>query len=188
MSDWRALFSTALPYDAFLNTHGNPERRRRWDAIREKVAMEASQRALLAGFTRQMNVLCVAATWCGDCANQGSILETIAASSPRITLRFLDRDTADPAVLAAVRINGGERVPIAVFLSEDFEDCGHYGDRTLSFYRQMAEEMLGPACSTGLVPPSAALLSAGVREWLVEFERIQWMLRLTGRLRELHGD
>ncbi len=188
MPDWRALFDSALTYDAFLDTYGTPERRRRWETVREHVALDRSQKALLQDFTRQMNVLCVAATWCGDCANQGAILQTIAAACPRVDLRFLDRDTADAAFLDQIKINGGQRIPITIFLSEDFEDCGHYGDRPLSFYRHMAEEMMGPACSTGIVPPSAELLAAGVRDWLVEFERIQLMLRLTGRLRELHGD
>jgi len=27
-----------------------------------------------------------------------------------------------------------------------------------------------------------------LQEWLDEFERVQWMLRLSPRLRQLHGD
>ena len=43
-----------------------------------------------------------------------------------------------------------------------------------------------------LVAPPAdddpTLLEQATDEWLNEFERMQWMLRTSGRLRELHGD
>ena len=55
-------------------------------------------------------------------------------------------------------------------------------------YRQMAAEQLGAACPTGLVPPGTEILASVVQEWLNEFERIQLMLRTSGRLRQLHGD
>ena len=32
------------------------------------------------------------------------------------------------------------------------------------------------------------LVPAVVQDWLDEFERIQWMLRTSSRLRQLHGD
>jgi len=188
MPNWQEVFASALPYDAFLEVHGTPERRARWEAIRQLVHLDPSQKTLAANFPRTMYVCCLAATWCGDCANQSAILDAIARCAPRVHLAFVDRDSADPGLVRSLQINGGQRIPIAVFLSEDFQDCGHYGDRTLSFYREMGAQLAAPACSTGLVPPSAELLAAGVREWLVEFERIQWMLRLTGRLRELHND
>ncbi|MGC4004912.1 MAG: hypothetical protein QM811_18075 [Pirellulales bacterium] len=39
-----------------------------------------------------------------------------------------------------------------VFLTEDFQPVGYYGDRTLAKYRDMARKQLGGAtCPTGLV-------------------------------------
>jgi hypothetical protein len=79
-------------------------------------------------------------------------------------------------------------VPVVVFLSEDFSECGRYGDRTLAKYRDMAATLLGPACPTGIGDPGADLLAGVIREWLGEFERAQLMLRLSPRLRERYGD
>ena len=97
-------------------------------------------------------------------------------------------DDPDPAVRRELSVNGGQRVPVVVFLSEDFYECGRYGDRTLSTYRQMAASSLGAACPTGAVPAENNLLDQVTAEWLVEFERVQLMLRLSSRLRGKHGD
>jgi hypothetical protein len=134
-----------------------------------------------------MPVLCLAGTWCGDCVNQCPAFDHFASVSSAIDLRFLDRD-ARPDVREALAINAGHRVPIVLFLSEDGYEVARYGERTLSIYRKLAADQLGPSCPTGLVPPSADALTVSVSEWLAEFERAQLILRLSPRLRQLHGD
>ncbi|HWE36721.1 MAG TPA: thioredoxin family protein, partial [Isosphaeraceae bacterium] len=124
---------------------------------------------------------------CGDCVNQCPAFDHFARASSAIDLRFLDRD-ARPDVRDALAINGGHRVPVVVFLSEDGFEVARYGERTLSAYRKLAADRLGPACPTGLVPPSDDVIALGVSEWLGEFERAQLILRLSPRLRQKHGD
>jgi hypothetical protein len=122
--------------------------------------------------------------------NQCPIFDHFAAATPSVQVRYFDRDEhADLA--AALRICGGARVPVLVFLSEDGQFCGLYGDRTLAKYRQMAAQQFGPqagaSCPTG-IGVDRPLLEAVTQDWLGEFERVQWMLRLSSRLRQLHGD
>ena len=102
---------------------------------------------------RDMPVLCLAGTWCGDCINQCPVFDHFATVGERINLRFLDRD-ARPDVRELLTINGGQRVPMVVFLSEDWLEVTRYGERTLSTYRRLAADQLGPSCPTGLAPPS----------------------------------
>ena len=185
--DWSPAFEEALPYSGFLDKYATPEQRRRWDAMHARVALSPEQAALLGGFVRRMPVLVLNGAWCGDCINQCPIFDRFAAASAKIDLRFLDRDARDDAK-AALAINGGNRVPIVVFLSEDFQEVARHGDRTLSRYRQIAAEQLGPSCPTGIVPPDDDATAEVVREWLGEFERAQLMLRLSPRLRQKHGD
>ena len=187
MWDWRAIFAEAPSYEGFLERHGTEEQRRRWAAVEGRVVLTPQQRDLLGGFVRQMPVLCLAGAWCGDCVNQVPILQRIAQAAPGVELRVLDRET-NPALRDALTINGGQRVPVVVFLSEDWQACAVVGDRVLAYYRQMAADRLGPSCPTGIVPPGPALLAEATAQWVDEFERVQLMLRLTGRLRELHGD
>jgi hypothetical protein len=185
--NWQTKFDAALGYDKFLSQYGSPQHRDRWQALHDRVVLTSEQTELLGGFVRRMNVLCLAGAWCGDCINQCPIFQRFAEATDKIDLRFLDRDEhAD--VQAELLLCGGNRVPVLVFLSEDFMECGRYGDRTLAKYRDMAATQLGPACPTGIGAPDPNLLAAVTGEWLNEFERTQLMLRLSARLRERHGD
>jgi len=185
--EWAGAFGSAFGYQEFLKRHATPEQQARWQAVYDRVTLTPGQRELLGGFVREMHVFCVTGAWCGDCVNQCPIMARIGEQSPRIVVRFADRD-ADPASQQALAMNLGHRVPAVVFLSEDDQECGRYGDRTLANYRQMAADRLGPSCPTGIVPPGPELLSAVTAEWVGQFERIQLMLRLSKRLREKHGD
>lgn len=174
-----------LSYDAYLAT--DPAKAPAWRAIGDQVALNAEQRELLAGFTRDMKVICISGTWCGDCVQQGPLIQHIADASPRIDLRWLDRDEhMDLARL--VRINAGDRVPVVLFMAEDYELVSYLGDRTLTRYRAIAARTLGPACPIPGAPVPTEELAATLQEWLNEFERVQLLLRLSTRLRGRYGD
>lgn len=180
-------FSQGLNYQDFLARHGSDEHRRRWQAVFDAVVLTPAQRDLLAGFKRRMQVLCLAGAWCGDCVNQCPIFEHFAQVNSGIEIRYFDRD-AHADLAAELKLCGGARVPMLVFLTEEGFEAGRYGDRTLSKYRQMAVDQVGAACPSGLTVPGASLLTSVIQDWLNEFERIQWMLRTSARLRQLHGD
>jgi hypothetical protein len=185
--NFAAKFAAGLEYQPFLNKYGSDEHRRRWAAVHEAVRLSPQQRDLLGGFVREMKVLCLAGAWCGDCVNQCPIFDHFGAASPRIVIRYVDRD-ADAELAEGLKICGGSRVPVTVFLSEDDQPVGWYGDRTLSKYRQIAIEQLGSSCPTGIAPPDRSLLDAVTQDWLDEFERVQLLLRTSPRLRKLHDD
>jgi thiol-disulfide isomerase/thioredoxin len=135
-----------------------------------------------------MNLLIISGMWCGDCVQQCPLIARIAEANPeKISLRLLDRDQHRD-LIESFRVNAGDRVPIVLFLSEDFEFCSAYGERTINRYRAFAQRYLGPACPTGIVAPDKDELSATLADWLTEIERIQLMLRLSPRLRQKHAD
>lgn len=180
-------YQQGLPLPDFLARYANDVQKQRWRQMHEQVALTAAQRELLASFQRQMYVLCLTGAWCGDCINQCPIFEHFAAAAPVIQVRHLDRDDhAD--VQRELQINGGNRVPVVVFFSEDGCEAARYGERTLSKFRQMMRDQVGASCPTGIVVPGDTLLHAVTQDWLNEFERVQWLLRLSPRLRQKHGD
>jgi thiol-disulfide isomerase/thioredoxin len=182
-----ASFEAALPYDRYVAT-GTADQQRRWQQVFEAAALTPEQTALVAGFVREMKVLVVSGIWCGDCVQQCPLLERIALANPaKVALRFVDRDE-QKSLSSRFRVNGGDRVPVALFLAEDSELCAAFGDRTLNRYRALAVRYLGPSCPTGIVAPDAGELAATLQDWLHEFERVQLMLRLSARLRQKHGD
>ena len=180
-------FAAALPYERYVQT-GTDEQRRRWRQVYDSARLSDAQARLVAGFARDMKVLIVSGVWCGDCVQQCPLLQRCAEANPRrLDLRLLDRDQHRD-LTEKVRMNTGDRVPVALFLAEDHELCAVYGDRTLSRYRALAVKQLGPSCPTGITPPEQGELAATLQDWLNELERIQLMLRLSARLRQKHGD
>jgi hypothetical protein len=178
-------FQAGLAYADFLARYGSEGDRQRWQQTYDRITLTTAQRELLSLFRRQMNVLCLAGAWCGDCADQCPIFEQFALVAPCIVVRYLDRDDhAD--VQRVLQINDGNRVPVVVFLSEDGFGVGRYGERTLSKYRQLVHDQAGVA--VGLPSSGDSLLAQVTQDWLMEFERVQWLLRLSPRLRQLHGD
>jgi thiol-disulfide isomerase/thioredoxin len=180
-----SLFDQALAYDDFFAKFGKPADKPRWDRTRETIQLTDAQKALLGQFKRTTNILMLAGAWCGDCAGQCPILEKFAEVAPCLKIRYLDRD-AYPEAQKELQINGGNRVPVAVFFSEDGFEVARFGERTLSQYRRMAKETLGEACGTGIA--NATDRAAMVGDWLDVVERVQWILRLSPRLRRLHAD
>ena len=180
-------FSAALPYDRYVLS-GTEEQQRRWKQVYDVARMTDSQSRLVGGFGRDMRVLVISGIWCGDCLQQVPLLQRIAeGNASHVELRIIDRDEHRD-LSERFRLNGGDRVPVALFLSEDFELCAAYGERSLSRYRALAQTQLGAACPIGIAPPDADEVSATLQDWLNEFERVHLMLRLSPRLRRKHND
>ena len=182
----KSVIDKAVPYNDYV-AGGTEEQQRRWQQVFDAAYITGEQQELINSFTREMNVLVISGIWCGDCVEQGPLLARIEQASLGIHLRFVDRDDV-PELYKNVTINQGKRVPIVLFLAEDYAFCGIYGDRSLIRYRAIAQRQLAPACSTGLFIPDAEELAGTLQDWLNETERIQLMLRLSTRLREKHQD
>lgn len=190
--DWPTLFSSGLSYEDFLAKYANDNQKERWSAKLQTLSLSDAQKTLLASFTREMHVLCLSGAWCGDCVDQCPMLQLIDQASTNIHVRYIDRDDAPDDLKEAIKVCGGNRVPVVVFLNEDDQVTGMYGDRTLAKYRQMVEKLGGAACSTGISLHAAgemdALTTSVLAEWVDQFERHQWICRTSTRLREKHGD
>jgi thiol-disulfide isomerase/thioredoxin len=180
-------FASGLPYKQYLQT-GNEEQQRRWTQVHDAARLTDTQKQLIGGFVRQMKILVFSGIWCGDCVEQCPLIHRIAeANTGKIDLRFVER-LKENELLPELRINGGSRVPVVVFLSEDNLWCATAGDRTINRYRALALRRLGPMCPTGIVAPEKEEVDATLGDWLNEVERVQLMLRLTPRLREKYQD
>jgi thiol-disulfide isomerase/thioredoxin len=186
---WKSSFEAAASYSAYLDASPR-EKARRWEDMAAKIPeLTEDEKARLRGHGRILNVLLVSGVWCGDCVRQGPMIDRIArAAGDNVRLRVLDRDV-DARLRDELRILGGMRVPVAVFLSEDFFEVGRFGDRMLATYRKKAATEQGPACPVPYaLPPENEILAAEQSEWVDVFERMLLMLRLDPSLRERHPD
>jgi thiol-disulfide isomerase/thioredoxin len=184
---FQRVFRDAVSYRDYLTT-GNDRERAAWaraEAALPALPDDAQTRLDPAG--RLVNVLCLSGIWCGDCVRSVPIVARLAeAAGPSVDFRLVDRD-AIPELRDELRVLGAMRVPMVVFLTEDFHEIGRYGDRPLTVYREKAATELGAACP---LPGSAdgGALAAETNEWLDVFERMILMARLAPPLRARHGD
>lgn len=187
-SFWKEQFDRALPYEAYLK-ESDPAKADRWHQMAGHIPpLSAEQAQRVSGYGRKMRVLTYSGVWCGDCVRQGPMLQRIAeACGPDVEVRFIDRDASEE-LKDELRILGAMRVPIVVFLSEDYFEVGRFGDRLLTVYRAKAAREVGPACAAGIVAPPPDELAAEQGEWVDIFERMLLMLRLSPPLRERYGD
>ena len=120
-------FASALPYDRYLQT-GSEEQQRRWTQVYDLAHLTGAQQQLVGGFERDMKILVYSGIWCGDCVQQGPLIHRIAqGNTAKIDLRFIERPMSDE-LPEDLRINGGSRVPIVLFFSEDWDWCATAGD------------------------------------------------------------
>lgn len=183
----RAKFEHALPYDAYVAT-GRGSHQKAWADFRALVRTTPQHAALFKGFTRKMRILVVSGTWCGDCVQQVPMLDAIAQLRPDlIELRALDRD-AHMDLARRLTINDGNRVPVVLFLNEEFDFVSMLGDRTLSRYRAIAGRQLGASCPLPGAPVPADEIAATLQDWVDETERVQLICRLSTKLRAKHRD
>ena len=181
-----AKHDAGMTYEQYVRS-GKPEQCDNWKAVYDRVQLTDAQRALVGSFVRKINVIGLAGIWCGDCVQQGPLIQHIAEANPLIDLRWLDRDE-HLDLAEQITINAGLRVPTVIFMAEDYEPVAIYGDRTLNRYRAMASKKLGAACPLPGAPLPDDELAATLQDWLDEFERIELLLRLSPRLRAKHGD
>jgi len=185
---WSGCWAEAKGYGDYLKS-SDPKCAGRWESLGARVPpLGTEQRARLTGYARTVNVLLVSGVWCGDCVRQGPMIRQIVeACDEEVSLRVIDRDQ-NPRLRDEVRILGAARVPVVVFLSEDFHEVGRFGDRTLHTYRLKAETETGAACAVPIAEFPPEELSAERDEWVAIFERILLMARLAPPLRKRHGD
>lgn len=185
---WKSCYDEATSYEDYLGG-SEPRRVESWRKLAASLPPLTSEHvSRLTGYGRELNVLLVSGVWCGDCVRQGPMIRQIVdACDESVQLRVIDRDQ-NTKLRDEVRILGALRVPVAVFLSEDFFEVGRFGDRMLPTYRRKAASELGPACPVpGAVVPNDELRFER-DEWVEVFERMLLMVRLAPPLRKRHGD
>lgn len=183
----RTEFDAGLPFDAYIAT-GTEHQATSWQTVHDRAALSPAQTSLIAGFEREINILAISGVWCGDCVQQLPYLERFREAHPeRVRLRYIDRD-ARAAFTQQITICSGNRVPVVIFMNEDFDFVSLFGDRTLNRYRAMAARQLGASCPIPGATIAQVELEATRQDWLDELERVHLLCRLSPKLRGRYGD
>jgi hypothetical protein len=186
-SFWQSCFEKALDYEQYLAQSPSQQAERWLDVAGKSPPLTEEQQQRLRGYKRNLHVLMLSGVWCGDCVRQGPIIKQIVdACEDGVEMRVMDRDS-NVKLRDELRILGALRVPVVVFLTEDFFEVGRFGDRTLATYRKMASSLLADRDPIPPPPPKDEGASE-LSEWVNVFERMLIMARLSPPLRARHSD
>lgn len=183
---WQSAFAAALPYEQYLASSPH-DKAENWRKSASRVpGLSAQQIQRLEGYNRELKVLVSSGIWCGDCSRPGPMLDQIARVAGA-DMRWIDRD-ANEALRDELRIVGAMRVPMVVFLTEEYQEIGRFGDRMLAVYRRKMKSEVGAACALPQAMTPTDDLAAEQEQWVEIFERMLIMARLSPPLRQKHGD
>jgi len=185
---WKTHFEEASSLEEYLS-YTEPVYAAKWRAAQEALpAMTGDQKRRVSGNERTLNILVYSSAWCGDCSRQAPMIEKIKdTAGEKIKVRYIDREESE-SLKDELRILGAMRVPVVVFLSEDYHEIGRVGDRLLTAYKRKLRNEVGDACETGIVLPSKEELALEQADWIDVFERMLIMTRLAPPLRDRHDD
>jgi hypothetical protein len=113
------------------------------------------------------------------------IRQIVEACDDGVTMRVIERDSV-PKLRDELRIMGAKRVPVAVFLTEDFFEVVRFGDQTLTNYRKKVAVECGE--ERRLTQASEEETACELAEWVDVFERALLMVRTSPFLRRRYGD
>ena len=182
---WREHFNIAQPYEEYIKEY--PEKSIRWIEFEKRSPdLSEEQKKRVQGFNRGINILAMVGIWCGDCVRQIPMIRKIAeAAGDKVKLRVIERETS-VELMEELRIVGAARLPMFVFLTEDFWEITRVGDRLLPVYRAKAAREIGMDYDAGILTPSGLLEE--LEAWVNEIERVLLMARLSPPLRQRHKD
>ena len=72
----KSKFEAGLGWEAYLATDG--QKAANWQTCYDQARLSKEQQQLVEGFVRRIKVLCVSGIWCGDCVQQGPLINVLA--------------------------------------------------------------------------------------------------------------
>lgn len=140
--DWSHIHGLGRDFETWVAAAEKQEHAEKMRASVARQHLEATTVAALAGLTRDVNVVAFAEDWCGDVVRHVPVLQAMALVTPRLRVRYLEREEA-PNTFVRFLTNGGEAIPKFVFLSSDWIECGNWGPMPDADRRLIAR---GKAC------------------------------------------
>jgi thiol-disulfide isomerase/thioredoxin len=183
---WKKYWNRALILDDFIEGT-KPNEKEQWNDRKKRVPdLTNDQIERLQGYNRELNVFMYSGGYCGDCSRQAPMLQKMCdAAGDKVNFKVIEREGLTE-LQDELRILGALRVPVVVFLTEDFWEVGRFGERLLSVYRSKAAREIGRGRDQGVLTSKA--LRRETSEWLDIFERMLIMVRLSPPLRQRHND
>ncbi len=134
---WEAIWNSGKDYGAWLKEAEKPDHREQMEQARAALPVDRKTEAWLQALGKPVHVAAFAEDWCPDVVRHVPVLQRFACITEHLRVRFFKREE-QPEVFSRFLTNGGEALPVFVFLSAAFVECGNWGPMPASCKEMIA--------------------------------------------------
>lgn len=128
------MFESGISYEEYTKKSVNHlERMKDSWSISEKEVKKLSQ-SQISGLNEELLVLCIAESWCGDCANGVPIIANLAEEFDNWDFRIVSRDIFPEEVEMFYTTAGRKKIPLVIFADEEGDEIMRWVERPTRSY------------------------------------------------------
>ncbi len=129
------MFESGIPYEEYTKkSDKHVERMKDSWSISEKEVNKLSQ-VQISRLNEELHVLCIAESWCGDCANGVPVIAKLAEELDNWDFRIASRDSFTEDIKDFYTTAGRKKIPLVIFADEEGDEIMRWVERPTRSYR-----------------------------------------------------
>ncbi|UCG00936.1 MAG: thioredoxin family protein [Candidatus Heimdallarchaeota archaeon] len=128
------MFESGISYEEYTKSSDKYMERMKdsWFICEREITK--SYQAQISRLNEKLRVLCIAESWCGDCANGVPVIAKLAEESDNWDFRIVPRDSFREEVDKFYATAGRTKIPIVIFADEDGDEIMRWVERPTRSY------------------------------------------------------
>ncbi|MHA2296070.1 MAG: thioredoxin family protein [Candidatus Hodarchaeales archaeon] len=132
------LFENGISYEKYVKESDRYGERMNNSLIAGQKAVQRLSQENISRMNEKLHVLCIAESWCIDCANGVPIIALLADMTPNWDFRIVSRDSFRKEFELFYRTAGRKKIPVIIFADEDGDEIMRWIERPMRSYQQLA--------------------------------------------------
>ncbi|MFW9778196.1 MAG: thioredoxin family protein [Candidatus Heimdallarchaeota archaeon] len=133
------LFENGISYKEYTKKSDKHKERMNDSFNAGQMAVNRLPQDKVSLLNEKLRVLCIAESWCGDCANGVPIIAVLADILPNWTFRISSRDSYPDEIESFYSTAGRKKIPVIVFADEDGDEIMRWIERPMRSYRLLGK-------------------------------------------------
>ena len=129
------LFTNGISYENYVNNSDKYKERMNSSFLAGKKAVEKLAHEQIVRLNEKIYVLCIAETWCSDCANGVPVIALLAELFPNWNFRIVSRDQFKEEFNIFYSTAGRMKIPVIIFADEDGDEIMRWIERPIRSYQ-----------------------------------------------------
>jgi hypothetical protein len=129
------LFENGISYKQYMNKSEKYLERMNTSLEAARKLVQRLSRNQVSRMNESLHVLCIAESWCIDCANGVPVIGTLSEKLPNMEFRIVSREEAKKAFKVFYSTAGRKKIPIIIFADEEGDEIMRWVERPMRSYQ-----------------------------------------------------